>query len=340
MPFFKNKITPLLYCVIILLIGVYQYYFNLPFAPQSTLINITKSSTKGSTRKVTDSVHRKSVQGVINKNTSRQGVSETNILDGCYHVYLDVGTNIGVQIRKLFEPEKYPKAKVKYIFNHHFGAVQERRGSSGRIVCAVGFEPNSHFTGYLKELESSYNRCGWKVRIFTETAVSDHNGVAQFFTNAKYQNMERGGGILPPHINKIAKNIPNYMKVTLVRLSEFLKRVVGNRKLPTVPLGSQPPKVIMKMDIEGSELDVLPDVILTGGLLHVNKIMIEWHDWLEKIPKRKKAAGQLRSILNTLSAYSETMGNDMRIDDGKFVFNAASVDDEKYFKTKYNLPRC
>ena len=30
--------------------------------------------------------------------------SEVN-LDGCYHVYLDVGTNVGVQIRKLFEHE-------------------------------------------------------------------------------------------------------------------------------------------------------------------------------------------------------------------------------------------
>ena len=73
MPFFKNKITPLLYCVIILLIGGYQYYFNLPFAPQSTLINITKSSTKGSTRKVTYSVHRKSVQEVINKKLESLG---------------------------------------------------------------------------------------------------------------------------------------------------------------------------------------------------------------------------------------------------------------------------
>ena len=27
-----------------------------------------------------------------------------NELDGCYHVYLDVGANVGIQIRKLFEP--------------------------------------------------------------------------------------------------------------------------------------------------------------------------------------------------------------------------------------------
>ena len=40
-----------------------------------------------------------------------------NFLDGCYHVYLDVGFNIGIQIRKLFEPEKYPGAYLHSIFN-------------------------------------------------------------------------------------------------------------------------------------------------------------------------------------------------------------------------------
>ena len=43
--------------------------------------------------------------------------SEINILDGCYHVYLDVGSNIGVQVRKLYEPRKYPDAYVHEIFD-------------------------------------------------------------------------------------------------------------------------------------------------------------------------------------------------------------------------------
>ena len=37
---------------------------------------------------------------------------------GCEHVYLDVGTNRGVQIRKLFWPSLYPKASVRKFFNH------------------------------------------------------------------------------------------------------------------------------------------------------------------------------------------------------------------------------
>ena len=59
---------------------------------------------------------------------NKKSSSETskNILDGCYHVYLDVGSNIGVQVRKLYEPELSPKANVHTIFNSQIGSIEER----------------------------------------------------------------------------------------------------------------------------------------------------------------------------------------------------------------------
>jgi len=62
-------------------------------------------------------------------------------LDGCKHVYLDVGSNVGLQVikslivsnynddeffkvRKLFEPQYYPEAKVMPIFNRAFGPIE------------------------------------------------------------------------------------------------------------------------------------------------------------------------------------------------------------------------
>ena len=35
------------------------------------------------------------------------------------------------------------------------------------------------------------------------------------------------------------------------------------------------PRVLMKMDIEGSEIDVILGIILTGGLQYVNKVITE-----------------------------------------------------------------
>ena len=39
----------------------------------------------------------------------------------CKHVYLDLGTAIGVQIRKLYQPQLYPKATALEAFDEDFG---------------------------------------------------------------------------------------------------------------------------------------------------------------------------------------------------------------------------
>merc|ERR1719481_1441281 len=91
-----------------------------------------------------------------------------NPLDGCVHVYLDMGTNRGVQIRKLYESEKFEGAAVLPIFEQYFGKAQERNLNQ---ICAVGFEPNSMHTKLLKSIEVAYHKCGWRVTINTETGV-------------------------------------------------------------------------------------------------------------------------------------------------------------------------
>jgi len=79
-------------------------------------------------------------------------------LDGCQRVYLDVGSDVGIQIRKLFEPELYPEAKVLPIFDSRFGPPKERKRDTG--LCAVGFEPNPLNQARLLELETAYRKQG------------------------------------------------------------------------------------------------------------------------------------------------------------------------------------
>jgi hypothetical protein len=59
-----------------------------------------------------------------------------NNLDGCYHIYLDVGSNIGIQVRKLLEPKLYPDSPIFPLFDKYFGPLDENRAN---LVCAVGF---------------------------------------------------------------------------------------------------------------------------------------------------------------------------------------------------------
>ena len=83
--------------------------------------------------------------GVIHHRRHRTKRESDNFLDGCYHVYLDLGTNIGIQVRKLYEPKLYPDAKFHEFFEKYF-----KRGSSLPYICTVGFEPNPNHVQALK----------------------------------------------------------------------------------------------------------------------------------------------------------------------------------------------
>ena len=259
--------------------------------------------------------------------------NKTNILDGCFYVYIDLGSNIGVQIRKLFEPELYPEANVHPIFNSYFGSIEERKDTKNPLsICAVGFEPNLSHTKYLKQIETSYNKCGYQVMFFTETAVSNRDGNATFYSDTDLKHLEWGSGILSPEVNKIANKTTSNVKK--IRLSKFLRNVVGKRKIPKIGNKSRKPKVIMKMDVEGSEVDIIPDLLFNGGLQFVNTLMIEWHKRLEILPERIEAQELLVQIIDLLDKYANVAKSQ------NYDFKLEIVDDEEYYNSRFKLPQC
>ena len=38
--------------------------------------------------------------------------------------------------------------------------------------------------------------------------------------------------------------------------------------------------IVLKMDIEGSEYEILPKMIKDGSINYINAAFIEWHDWV------------------------------------------------------------
>ena len=103
------------------------------------------------------------------------------------------GTNVGIQIRKLYEPKLYPEAgKLHEIFEKYF----KRNEKSLPFICSVGFEPNPSHEETLKKLSEAYQNCDWNVKIFTKTAVSDQDGQAYFYTDHEPENLEWGGNII------------------------------------------------------------------------------------------------------------------------------------------------
>ena len=89
------------------------------------------------------------LQGCINVNVVMDEIVEKQVYkakvngtrsklgDGCYHIFLDVGANIGVHGRFLYEPELYPKAvTARSIFDAEFGKDRDNRD-----FCVFAFEP-------------------------------------------------------------------------------------------------------------------------------------------------------------------------------------------------------
>ena len=176
----------------------------------------------------------------------------------------------------------------------------------------------------------------------TNAGVSDHNGIGKFYSDEAFDFNEWGSGILPPKIINIAKETTNdetdlnFQAISVIRLSDFLKNIVSTRKIPESSFKNSPPKVVMKMDIEGSEVDVIPDLIFSGGFQYIDTLMMEWHGRLQNIPERQNNSEILKGIVESLSLFTNNSRNYGR----KYGFNLVNLDDETYFKSTFELPNC
>lgn len=183
-------------------------------------------------------------------------------------IYIDVGTNVGVQIRKLYAPEKFPGASILPVFDEYFGRDRTK-------VCAVGFEPNSAHTPYLNTLNHFFKTRMFPAYIFTEVAVSSHRGTSRFYKDPQAAQDKHEWGASLAAWN--ARSSESHITVQLVDLHNFiLDFVVPLIKAHELRTEKLPP-VIMKLDVEGAEFVVLPALIIRGALCHIDLIFAEWH---------------------------------------------------------------
>ena len=64
-----------------------------------------------------------------------------------------------------------------------FGSIdraKEENHPNEKKICAVGFETNPGHTQYLKDVETSCNKCGYNGTFLTEIAEYHHEGEGTF----------------------------------------------------------------------------------------------------------------------------------------------------------------
>jgi hypothetical protein len=147
--------------------------------------------------------------------------------DDCYHVFLDVGANIGVHTRFLLESPKYPDAKIaaKY-FNSIFGENLESRDP--RDFCTFAFEPNPAHRPRHIAFKKAYDAVGWNYW-HIPAGVSNQPGNISFY-HVDGEETELGFSA----VNRDCKDNPKCREEVLpvIRLADWIDEHVRHRRLP------------------------------------------------------------------------------------------------------------
>jgi FkbM family methyltransferase len=190
-----------------------------------------------------------------------------SLFNGCKHVFLDVGSNRGTHIRKLFEPSKYAGAKYIELFDKSF-AMNRTRPFSETGLCAFGFEANPRWVPRLLAIEKAYAANDWRVKFFAPSVVSNETGIAKFFMSNDGMDSDWGASEFGTQgaVAQQQKEV-NIYKLDLVHFLQEMVRV------------TEPGFRLMKMDIEGGEYAVLQPLLEKGLLCEdtINTLTIEWH---------------------------------------------------------------
>lgn len=214
------------------------------------------------------------------KNTAVAAARKSKLADGCYHVLLDVGANIGVNARFLYEPHLYPKAhKVLALFDHEFGSSRDNRD-----LCVFAFEPNPAHRKRFENLTNAYTKMGWRYQHFM-AGVSDIDGTMDFYHLHDEDKNEWGFSIFPR--TDVKENITYEVEhVPVIRLAKWMWDEIWEREIPKKVYGDYSdvvkpgPKVLMKMDVEKMEYILVPDLFMSGALCNVVDLMYgEFHVW-------------------------------------------------------------
>jgi FkbM family methyltransferase len=174
----------------------------------------------------------------------------------CTRVFLDLGANIGVNMRFLYEAEKYPNTKSM------ISMMDKVLGKNRSDVCYYGFEANTAHYTRLKQLTRHFKSKNAKI---WNHPVDVHDQNVTFYhanTTKDYKSEEWG-------FSRTSWT-PNGIPVQLKAL-DFPRWFNAMKFDPAVTT------ILMKMDIEGSEYKLLAALLAQGFLCSMHTITIEWH---------------------------------------------------------------
>ena len=172
----------------------------------------------------------------------------------CEKIFIDIGANIGVNMRFLYEANKYPHTRFM------ISEMDRVLGKNRDNVCYYGFEANPNHYNRLQNLSSYFKSRNMKI---WNKPVGIHNKTKTFYHANKtsdYNNKEWGfsetrwsSTAVPVQLQMI--DFPNWFNININPSST----------------------IMMKIDIEGGEYELLTALMSQGSLCKIHTITMEWH---------------------------------------------------------------
>ena len=206
----------------------------------------------------------------------------------CTSVYFDAGSNIGVQIRKLYEPGWYldrpdnalkGRAVLHTLYKRSQARIMtlqdEAFGHAPRChVCSIGFEPNPKHQPQLQHLQRTLRAAGAGVLVV-------HAGLSSIDGTLQLQGVEsRSHSADMTQTGVALSHSPASAQSVSVPTVDFATVLLGVRELLSRGGGSGDSKggqIVMKMDLETEEYMVLPHLIRRSALCELDAVYVEWH---------------------------------------------------------------
>jgi len=194
----------------------------------------------------------------------------------CETIYVDMGTNKGVQLLKWFWIEHFPRSGAYKVFMEYT--------TNNSRTCAIGFEPNPVHTRRLLAIEDKLTDMGKNVKIFTDVGVGSENTYKRFYLSRPGHDYDGAG--FHENGNKRRDSTALPKPVREVDISELLLDLYyTSRANSGVDKG---PRIIVKMDIEGHEYKVIPAMmaprvvndnqsLVRPAACAIDMAMVEWH---------------------------------------------------------------
>ena len=238
----------------------------------------------------------------------------------CRDIYMDVGTNIGVQIRKVYEPHYYQGANMIRHFDSLFGP-KPRCG-----VCTIGLEPNPRHAARLDSLTKHLQDAGAGVLVLRGAAL-DKNSSIELQIDSDNSRWDLAASVYSPTVTGRRKElVPAYDLAALVgRLDQHVSGTGGS--------------LMMKMDVEGAEQILLPHLLNSRRpefpgqslICAIDEIYIEWHHHnqvLRLSDESRESIAQLREQIGLLFATSTGAGRPSFL--RRCTTKVLSMDDETF----------